>query len=44
MIYLEWRKRTTMAKGEGYGTGHKNEPEIDPSETPPQYCTINIYL
>ncbi|WP_286884679.1 GntP family permease [Aneurinibacillus sp. UBA3580] len=27
MIYLEWRRRKAKAAGEGYGTGHKNEPE-----------------
>jgi H+/gluconate symporter-like permease len=25
--YLEWRRRRAFAKGEGYGTGHLNEPE-----------------
>jgi H+/gluconate symporter-like permease len=28
MGYLEWRKRAAQAKGEGYGTDHKNEPEL----------------
>lgn len=28
MIYLEWRRRKAKANGEGYGTGHKNEPEL----------------
>jgi len=28
IAYLEWRKRTAQAAGEGYGTDHKNEPEI----------------
>jgi H+/gluconate symporter-like permease len=27
MAYLEWRRRTAKARGEGYGTGHINEPE-----------------
>lgn len=27
MIYLEWRRRKAKAAGEGYGTGHRNEPE-----------------
>lgn len=27
MVYLEWRKRKAEASGEGYGTGHRNEPE-----------------
>ena len=28
IAYLEWRKRTAQAAGEGYGTDHKNEPEM----------------
>ncbi|MHB8072962.1 GntP family permease [Desulfosporosinus fructosivorans] len=28
MVYLEWRKRTAQAAGEGYGKDHKNEPEV----------------
>jgi len=28
MSYLEWRKRRAQAAGEGYGVGHKNEPEM----------------
>ena len=27
MAYLEWRRRSASASGEGYGTGHLNEPE-----------------
>lgn len=27
MIYLEWRRRRAKNTGEGYGTGHINEPE-----------------
>ncbi len=27
MIYLEWRRRKAKAAGEGYGIGHKNEPQ-----------------
>jgi H+/gluconate symporter-like permease len=27
ITYLEWRRRTALAAGEGYGTGHTNEPE-----------------
>ncbi|HEX6833690.1 MAG TPA: GntP family permease [Rudaea sp.] len=27
VIYLEWRRRSAMAAGEGYGEGHINEPE-----------------
>ncbi|MBE3555123.1 MAG: GntP family permease [Thermicanus sp.] len=27
ILYLEWRKRSAQAKGEGYGEGHINEPD-----------------
>jgi len=27
ITYLEWRRRSALAAGEGYGTGHTNEPE-----------------
>jgi len=27
LMYLEWRRRQAVAAGEGYGTGHINEPE-----------------
>ena len=27
MLYLEWRRKVALAKGEGYGTDHQNEPE-----------------
>ncbi len=27
MVYLEWMRRRAMAAGEGYGSGHINEPE-----------------
>ena len=27
MAYLTWRRRQALAAGEGYGTGHANEPE-----------------
>jgi H+/gluconate symporter-like permease len=27
MTYLEWQRRKAAAAGEGYGTGHKNEPK-----------------
>jgi H+/gluconate symporter-like permease len=27
LLYLEWRRRQAKAAGEGYGTGHTNEPE-----------------
>jgi H+/gluconate symporter-like permease len=28
LLYLEWRRRQAAAAGEGYGTGHINEPEV----------------
>jgi H+/gluconate symporter-like permease len=27
LVYLEWRRRQALRKGEGYGTDHSNEPE-----------------
>ena len=27
MLYLDWRRRAAALGGEGYGTGHSNEPE-----------------
>ncbi len=27
LAYLEWRRRQALARGEGYGDGHSNEPE-----------------
>lgn len=27
LAYLEWRRREALARGEGYGAGHSNEPE-----------------
>ncbi|MFN7921635.1 MAG: GntP family permease [Bryobacteraceae bacterium] len=32
MAYLEWRRRQARTAGEGYGTGHRNEPESPVSE------------
>lgn len=31
LSYLEWRRRAALRAGEGYGTGHLNEPEAPPS-------------
>lgn len=28
ILYLEWRMKSARAAGEGYGTGHINEPEV----------------
>lgn len=28
IAFLEWRKRSAQAAGEGYGADHKNEPEV----------------
>jgi len=35
LTYLEWRRSRALAKGEGYGTGHINEPEPIPEENMP---------
>ena len=31
ITYLNWRRRTAQAAGEGYGSGHLNEPDVPPS-------------
>ena len=39
--YLEWRRRSMMARGEGYGTNLRNEPEqIDTSTLPSPWLAI----
>jgi len=35
LIYLEWRRKTAQAKGEGYGNNLKNEPEAFEQENLP---------
>jgi H+/gluconate symporter-like permease len=41
MTYLEWRRRQAAKKGEGYGTGHENEPEkIDDTNLPNAFIAI----
>ncbi|KAA0582134.1 GntP family permease [Azospirillum sp. B21] len=35
LLYLEWRVRSAIARGEGYGSGHSNEPESVVSEMLP---------
>lgn len=30
IAWLEWRRRSAQAAGEGYGEGHVNEPEVPP--------------
>jgi H+/gluconate symporter-like permease len=32
LSYLDWRRRSAVRAGEGYGTGHSNEPEPIPQE------------
>ena len=48
MLYLESRRRAAMRAGEGYGTGHINEPEpADPDEKLAPLlvvCVVNFYL
>lgn len=35
MVYLEWRRRAALAKGEGYGAHHLNEPKsLAPEKLP----------
>ena len=41
MIYLEWRRRRARHAGEGYGTGHINEPvEVDAHNLPNAFTAI----
>ncbi|MCM3178830.1 GntP family permease [Cytobacillus horneckiae] len=37
MLWLERRRKQAIAKGEGYGTGHKNEPEQVDEKTLPSF-------
>ncbi|RYM06339.1 GntP family permease [Sporolactobacillus sp. THM7-7] len=37
MLWLEYRRRQALAKGEGYGSGHKNEPENDDQANMPNF-------
>jgi H+/gluconate symporter-like permease len=30
LVYLDWRRRVALRNGEGYGSGHSNEPEPAP--------------
>jgi len=30
LLYLEWRRLSALSAGEGYGTGHHNEPQAAP--------------
>lgn len=41
LIYLQWQKRKARLAGEGYGTGHINEPEkFSPENLPPVYLAM----
>ncbi len=41
IIWLNYRKNKMIAAGEGYGTGHKNEPNIDPNaDLPNPYLSV----
>jgi len=45
MIFLDWCRRRAVARGEGYGTGHINEPESpDPSEKLPHWALALLPL
>jgi H+/gluconate symporter-like permease len=35
LLWLAWRQSRATAAGEGYGSGHRNEPEIEPGEVRP---------
>lgn len=35
LVYLNWRRKQAAARGEGYGEGHHNEPEVFANETLP---------
>lgn len=41
MLYLEWRRKSAKATGEGYGIGHSNEPdEISSDKLPNAFIAI----
>jgi H+/gluconate symporter-like permease len=41
LAYLEWRRRSLMARGEGYGTDLRNEPgHVDTSSLPSPWLAI----
>lgn len=41
MLYLEWKRKVAQNKGEGYGTGHLNEPEqVDTAHLPNPFIAI----
>jgi H+/gluconate symporter-like permease len=44
--YLEWRRRVAAARGEGYGTGHINEPDHleDRDDLPPAYLALGALV
>lgn len=41
MIYLEWRRKKAHTRKEGYGTGHKNEPDnLDDEKLPNVFVAL----
>src|SRR4051812_20426010 len=44
LIWLEWRRRRAEAAGEGYGAGHRNEPEAGPGEDRPHVVAAVLPL
>lgn len=44
MLYLERRRRTAQARGEGYGTGHTNEPEVVDEKSLPKVWLAAVPL
>ncbi|MGE8079740.1 GntP family permease [Peribacillus loiseleuriae] len=44
MIWLERRRKQALVKGEGYGTGHINEPETTENASLPNFCLAIVPL
>ncbi len=46
LLYLEWRRRQASNSGEGYGTGHSNEPEevISGNATHPMIAILPLLV
>jgi len=46
LAYLNWRRRQAAARGEGYGEGHHNEPELfaDEALPPPLIAILPLVL
>jgi H+/gluconate symporter-like permease len=44
VLYLEWRKKQAVQAGEGYGTGHINEPESSDQQNLPHWSIALLPL